>query len=97
MEAAGVDAAVIQPPAWDPDANAIALDAAARYPERFAVLGNFPLPDPGGPERLQGWKSQPGMLGLRYILNAPRHAAWLDGSGLEWLWSGAQRLQIPIA
>ena len=29
MDAAGVDAAVIQPPAWDPDANAIAVAVTA--------------------------------------------------------------------
>lgn len=97
MDAAGVDAAVIQPPAWDPDANAIAMDAAASHPQRFAVLGNFPLDAPDGPSQLARWKSQPGMLGLRYIFNEPRHARWLDGNELDWLWSGAQRLGIPIA
>jgi predicted TIM-barrel fold metal-dependent hydrolase len=97
MDAAGVDAAVIQPPAWDPDANRIALDAAASDPRRFAVLGNFSLEDAYARQRLQGWKSQPGMLGLRYIFNEPRHAAWLEGHELDWLWSSAERLQIPIA
>jgi len=44
MDAAGVDAAVIHPPvSWDPDANQTALDAAKRYPDRFAVLGQVPL------------------------------------------------------
>ena len=94
MDAAGVDAAVIQPPAWDPDANAIAVAAAAARPERFAVLGNFPLERP---RELESWKQQSGMLGLRYIFNEPQHARWLEGEGLEWLWSGAARLGIPIA
>jgi len=94
MDAAGVDAAVIQPPAWDPDANRIAIAAATAHPRRFAVLGNFPLDNP---QPLQSWKAQPGMLGLRYIFNEPQHARWLEGEGLEWLWSGAARLGIPIA
>ena len=97
MDAAGVDAAVIQPPAWDPDANRIGVEAAAAHPQRFAVLGNFPLEDPEAPRRLPSWKEQPGMLGLRYIFNEPQHARWLEGDELEWLWSGAARLGIPVA
>jgi len=94
MVRAGVDAAVIQPPAWDPRAHEVALDAARSHPQRFAILGNFPLDQP---RDLSKWQEQPGMLGLRYIFNEPRHAAWLEGDGLEWLWSGAARQGIPIA
>jgi predicted TIM-barrel fold metal-dependent hydrolase len=97
MDRAGVDAAVIQPPAWDPRAHEVAGDAARSHPDRFAILGNFPLEESGGSARLQHWKEQPGMLGLRYIFNEPRHAAWLEGDALDWLWSGAERLDIPIA
>lgn len=97
MEAAGVDAAVIQPPAWDPDANAIAVDAARRYPGRFAVLGSFPPDAPDAQQILERWKAQPGMLGLRYIFNEPRHARWLAGDEIEWLWRGAAERNIPIA
>src|SRR4051812_20731765 len=97
MDRAGVDAAGIQPPAWDPRAHEIAGDAARTHPDRFAILGNFPLEESGGAARLLHWKEQPGMLGLRYIFNEPRHAAWLEGDALEWLWSRAERLDIPIA
>ena len=61
MDAAGVDAAVIQPPAWDPDANRIGVEAAAAQPQRFAVLGNFPLEDPEAPRRLPSWKRSRGI------------------------------------
>jgi predicted TIM-barrel fold metal-dependent hydrolase len=94
MDQAGVHAALIQPPAWDPRAHEIALDAARSHPQRFAILGNFPLDQPS---LLSGWKKQPGMLGLRYIFNEARHAAWLEGDELEWLWSGAERDRIPVA
>ncbi len=97
MDAAGIHAAVIQPPAWDPDSHQIALDAARSHPGRFAILGNFPLDAPGGPQTLSQWKSLPGMLGLRYIFNEPRHQAWLSGHELDWLWEGAARQSIPIA
>jgi predicted TIM-barrel fold metal-dependent hydrolase len=97
MDEAGVDAAVIQPPAWDPDANEIAIAAARSHPRRFAVLGNFPLDAADARSRLAGWKSTPGMLGLRYIFNEPHHRRFLEQSELDWLWSGAQRTEIPIA
>ena len=43
MAAAGVDGAVIHPPSWDPNSNAVAIDAARAHPEKFAILGHFPL------------------------------------------------------
>ena len=47
MDAAGVDAAVIHPPvSWDPGSNGLAVEAARRWPERFAVLGQVPLDRP---------------------------------------------------
>src|SRR6516225_9024161 len=40
MDEAGVDAAPIHPPlGWDPNANALAVEAARTYPDRFAVMG----------------------------------------------------------
>src|SRR5207237_7867904 len=61
MDAAGVDAAVIQPPAWDPDANRIGVEAAAAQPQRFAVL-QFPA---GGSR---------GAAALAELERAARHA-----------------------
>ncbi len=97
MDAAGVAGAVIQPPAWDPDSNAIAIEAARKHPARFAILGNFPLDAPDGIQRVESWKSQPGMLGLRYIFNEPRQRDWLTGREMDWLWSTAQRCGCPVA
>ena len=39
MDEADIDAAVIQPPAWDTTSNEVAVEAARRHPLRFAVLG----------------------------------------------------------
>jgi predicted TIM-barrel fold metal-dependent hydrolase len=97
MDAAGIDAAVIQPPAWDPDSNAIAIKAATAFPNRFAILGNFPLNTPDARERIETWTSQPGMRGLRYIFNEPHEKEWLEGNEMDWLWSSAERLHVPIA
>ncbi len=97
MQFSGVDAAIIQPPAWDPNANQIAIDAARQHPQKFGILGNFAL-DSEYPEKiLKTWKQQTGMLGLRYILNEPKHRAWMMGTELDWLWSGAQENSIPMA
>src|ERR1700744_2598137 len=47
MDEAGVDAALIHPPAgWDPNSNVVAIEAVKNHPGRFAIMGNFPLQDP---------------------------------------------------
>ena len=46
MNEAGVDAAVIHPPDWDPNSSEVALKAARNFPSRFAILGAFPLDQP---------------------------------------------------
>src|SRR5258708_4231524 len=58
MDEAGVDAALIHPPySWDPDSNALAVEAARKYPDCFAVMGQFPLDDPQSRQRIQGWRT----------------------------------------
>lgn len=98
MDAAGVDAAVIHPPvSWDPDANDLAIDAARRYPERFAVLGQVPLDDPGSRARLDRWRELPGMMGLRYPLVRPEQQTWHADGTMDWLWPAAERAGLPVA
>ena len=97
MDAAGVDAALIHPPGWDPDSNALAVEAARAHPSRFAILGNFPLDRPESHALIQGWKSRPGMLGLRFALLQPHQQTWLTDGTMEWLWPAAERAGIPIA
>jgi predicted TIM-barrel fold metal-dependent hydrolase len=46
MNEAGLDAAVIHPPDWDPNSSEMALKAARNFPSRFAILGAFPLDQP---------------------------------------------------
>jgi predicted TIM-barrel fold metal-dependent hydrolase len=97
MDEAGVDAALIHPPGWDPDSQALALEAARQYPNRLAILGNFPLDKPESRALVGGWKQQPGMLGLRWALNQPHQATWASDGSLEWLWPLAERAGVPIA
>ena len=79
MAAAGVDAGLVHPPGWDSDCVAVAEAAAAKYPNRFAILGHFPLDKPESRDLIAGWKSRPGMLGLRFALLQPHQATWPTG------------------
>ena len=48
MDEAGVDAALIHPPmSWDPTSQDMALEAAKKYPDRFAVMGQLRSQEPG--------------------------------------------------
>jgi len=97
MDAGGVDAAVIHPPGWDPNSNALAVEAARQHPNRLAILGNFPLDKPESREVIGGLKSRPGMLGLRFALLQPHQKTWLTDGSLDWLWPAAERAGLPIA
>jgi predicted TIM-barrel fold metal-dependent hydrolase len=96
MDRAGVDRAVIVPPSWIGENNATALEAAARYPARFAVMGRFDPEAPDAREQLAGWKGQPGMLGIRLTFNTPKFRGWLDDGSLDWLWAELERLDVPL-
>ena len=96
MDAAGVARAVIVPPSPVGDQNDTALEAAARYPERFVVMGRFDPTAPGARERLQGWLQQPHMAGIRMTFPKPQWARWLDDGSIAWYWAECERLGIPV-
>ncbi len=95
MDEAGVDRAVIVPPSWEGDYVDYALEAAARYPKRFGVMGRIPLNDPGMRDRIGSWKQQPGMLGIRLTFLGASAKALTDGTA-DWLWPAAEKAGIPI-
>lgn len=97
MDEAGVSAAVIHPPGWDPNCNEVAIDAAHQHPDRLAILGWFPLDKPENRKLVDTWKSQPGMLGLRYAFLQPNQVNWPTDGTIDWLWPAAERAGIPIA
>lgn len=96
MDKAGVDRAVIVPPTWVGENNATALEAAAKYPRRFAVMGRFDPTAADSRERLEAWRSQPGMLGIRMTFRVQPFATWLEDGTLDWFWRDAERLGIPV-
>lgn len=97
MDAADVHGAIVHPPSWDTGSHALALEAARRYPDRFATLGRIEPEDPDRLEQLSTWTSQPGVCGLRYTFLEPKERTWLDDGTLDWLWPAAEQLGIPIA
>jgi predicted TIM-barrel fold metal-dependent hydrolase len=96
MDEAGVDAALLHPPSWDVNANEVAIDAARRHPDRFAILGFFDVSRPENRSLLSRWTNQPGMLGLRFAFLKPGEEHWLIDGTMDWLWPEAERAGMPV-
>jgi len=95
MKVAGVDRVVIVPPSLDRTRNDLALDAAQSHPGQFAVMGkiNPALPESRG--ALAGWRTQPGMLGLRF--NFKKNMDRLSNPEyMGWLWAEAEAVGVPL-
>jgi hypothetical protein len=98
MQAGGVDAAVLTPHTpWDPNANELCIEAARQHPEKFVILGSFPLDKPESRGLVDSWKQRPGMLGLRFTFNEPAQRTWLTDGTVDWLWPAAERAGLPTA
>jgi predicted TIM-barrel fold metal-dependent hydrolase len=95
MDEAGVDRVVVVPPSWPGDRNDYALEAAHRYPNRFAVMGRIPLKNPASAALLPKWKEQPGMLGVRLTFLGPA-AAWIRDGTADWFWPEAEKAGLPV-
>lgn len=96
MDAAGVDRVILVPASWEAYRNDLALEAATKHPQRFAVMGRLPLDLAGSRETLETWKSQPGMLGVRLTFNHEHERTWLDDGTADWFWPAAERLDLPV-
>ena len=97
MDAAGVNGAVLHPPSWDAGSNEMAVEAARKYPDRFCILGWFPLDKPESASVIETWKQRPGMLGLRWSLTRPEQENWHKDGTMDWVWPAAERAGTPIA
>ena len=96
MDAVGVDRAIVVTPHWVGDNNATVLEAAAKYPARFAVIGRFDAKAPDARAQLVGWLAQPHMLGIRATFHTKPYSDWLEDGSLEWFWEECERLGIPV-
>lgn len=96
MDAGGVDRAIIVPPSWEGDRNDLAMAAAAKHSDRFAVMGRIDPAARSLRDALPTWRSQPGMLGIRLALHtAQLRQPFLEGR-YDWLWSEAERHALPV-
>ena len=97
MDEAGVDAALIHPPlSWDPSSQEMALEAARKYPRRFAVMGQFDPKNPANKALIPTWRNQPGMMGLRWALLQPKEQELLHEGALDWIWPEAAKAGLSI-
>lgn len=96
MDAAGVQGAILVPPSIDGNRNDLVLQAALRYPNRFAVMGRLDMQSPRSRRMIAGWCKQPGMLGLRCAFSRPQSAPILTEGRVEWLWEEAEKAGVPI-
>ena len=90
MAGAGVDRAILVPPSWEGYRNDYALEAAQKYPDRFAVMGKVPLNDPANEAKMATWLQQPGMLGFRISFRHTGTHSWLDDGTADWFWAAAE-------
>jgi len=95
MDEAGVDRVIIVPPSWEGERNDYGLEAAARYPNRFAVMGRLSLLNPNAASLLPRWKEQPGMLGIRLTFHGPQLELLTNGSA-DWFWPAAEKAGLPV-
>ncbi len=96
MREAGVSRAIIVPPSWEGDRNDLALAAARDYPGVFAVMGRVPVEYQESEKLFPEWKSQPGMLGMRFTFRSDLQRRWLTDGTADWLWPAAERAGIPL-
>ena len=96
MAAAGVDRAILVPPSWEGERNDLVIDAARRYPDKFAVMGRLDAEAPDATAQIATWKQQPGMLGMRFTFRRPQLAAPLVEGRIDWLWEAAEKHQIRL-
>jgi predicted TIM-barrel fold metal-dependent hydrolase len=93
MDEAGVNRVIVVPPTLTGERNDYGIEAAKRYPDRFAVMGRFPVNTPNAADRLPRWKEQPGMLGVRIAFGGTK---WLSDGTADWFWPAAEKAGVPV-
>ncbi len=97
MDEAGVQRALLVPPSWEQNRLEYSLQAAAKFPQRFAVIGRISLDQPEQSIKLiPGWKNRPGLLGMRVSFVGHRDKNWLKDGTADWFWPEVERAEIPV-
>src|SRR5215813_11146751 len=96
MKEAGVDRAILVPPSFAGGRNELSLEAAAKYPEQFAVMGSIPLNKPEGRQILENFMRQPGAVGVRLTFHHEYDESWIRDGTADWFWPVAEKMDIPV-
>jgi predicted TIM-barrel fold metal-dependent hydrolase len=96
MKEAGVDRAILVPPSFAGAYPEYSLEAAAKYPEQFAVMSPIPLNKPEGRQVLENLMGQPGMLGVRLTFHHEYDESWIRDGTADWFWPVAEKMNIPV-
>jgi predicted TIM-barrel fold metal-dependent hydrolase len=96
MTEAGVDRAILVPPSFAGSYPEYSLEAAAKYPEQFAVMSPIPLNKPEGRKVLENLVRQPGMLGVRLTFHHEYDESWIRDGTADWFWPVAEKMNIPV-
>jgi predicted TIM-barrel fold metal-dependent hydrolase len=96
MKEAGVDRAILVPPSFAGGRNEYSLEAAAKYPEQFAVMGSLKLNNPEAPQVLENFMKQPGALGVRLTFHHDYDESWIRDGTADWFWPMAEKMNIPV-
>ena len=96
MKEAGVDRAILVPPSFAGARNELSLEAAAKYPDQFAVMGSVPLAKPEGRQVLENLMAQPGALGVRLTFHHEYDESWIRDGTADWFWPIAEKMNIPV-
>ena len=96
MKEAGVDRAILVPPSFAGAYPEYSLEAAAKYPEQFAVMSPIPLNKPEGRKVLETLMGQPGMLGVRLTFHHEYDESWIRDGTADWFWPVAEKMNIPV-
>jgi predicted TIM-barrel fold metal-dependent hydrolase len=96
MKEAGVDRAILVPPSFAGAHPEYSLEAAAKYPEQFAVMSPIPLNKPEGRKVLENLMGQPGMLGVRLTFHHEYDESWIRDGTADWFWPVAEKMNIPV-
>jgi L-fuconolactonase len=95
MDEAGVDRAVLVPPAFEGDRNDLALTAARTYPDRFCVVARVALERPEAANFVARWREVEGLRGVRVTFTREKRA-WISDGTADWLWPAAERAGAPV-
>ena len=97
MDSVGTDATVVVPPHWDAYRNDLAIDAARRFPDRFAAMFLPNLDSNGVRDELDRALDDPAVKGVRVAFWDGPSSAGFERGEYEWLWSYLERRATPTA